>query len=420
MQYFINLSLLRRNRNFRWLYLGQFISMLGTMITSVALPYQIYQLTQSTWMVGLLSFCQLIPLLFTALMGGVLADRYSRRPLLLTSEILLSLGCLTLVINTLLPHPQILTLFITATLMSAITGLHRPALESASQQIVDKKDLAEMSPLISFKYSVCMIGGSALAGIILAGFGLTFTFLIDLLTFFISLVCLLMIKIPAFTPEEKKTSTWQSLREGCRYALSRQELMGSYWVDFIAMIFGMPTALIPALVANAHGSSSMLGLFYSAPAVGALIFSSCSQWVRRIHRHGAAIAISAGLWGLAILCFGLCHNLWLSLFFFALAGAADESSAIFRTTLWNETIPTNLRGRLAGIEMVSYLSGPRLGDAEAGFVAAYLGVGFSIVSGGALCIIGVAACCFLMPKFWNYRSVIHSDAEDESKVIMES
>lgn len=406
MNYFINLSLLHRNRNFRWLFCGQFVSMLGTVITSVALPYQIYSLTKSTLMVGLLSFCQLIPLLFTALMGGVLADRCARKPLLLISEILLSLGCLILTLNTLLITPNIATIFITATCMSAITGLHRPALESIVQQLVDKTDFSEVGALISFKYSVCVIGGAALAGLLLATFGLTFTFVMDFVSFAVSLICLLIIKIPPFTPEEKTASVWTFLKDGCRYALSRQELMGSYWVDFVAMIFGMPTALIPAIVYNAHGSSTMLGLLYSAPAVGALLLSCFSRWTKKIHRHGAAIAISAGLWGIAIILFGLCNNLWLSLFFFALAGAADESSALFRSMLWNETIPTQLRGRLAGIEMVSYLSGPKLGDAEAGLVASLFGVGFSIISGGVLCVVGVAACCFLMPKFWKYRSEV--------------
>jgi MFS family permease len=393
--------------------------MLGTMITSVALPYQIYHLTQSTLMVGLLSFSQLIPLLFTALMGGVLADRYPRRPLLLISEVLLSLGCLTLMMNTLLPEPHIWLLFVTATLMSAITGLHRPALDSAIQQIVDKKDLSEMSALTSFKYSVCMIGGSALAGLILAYFGLTFTYLMDFLTFVISLICLLIIQIPVFISKAQESSAWGSLKEGCRYALSRQELMGSYWVDFVAMIFGMPTALIPAIVANAHGASSMLGLFYSAAAVGALILSCSSGWVKKVQRHGAAIAISAGLWGVAIFCFGWFHNLWLSLFFFALAGAADESSAIFRGILWNETIPTHFRGRLAGIEMVSYLSGPRLGDAEAGLVASVFGVGVSIMSGGILCMAGVGLCCILLPKFWHYRSAINAQSEEEKIITVD-
>ncbi len=404
MSYLINLSLLRKNRSFRWLYAGQFVSMLGTAITNVALPYQIYTLTHSTAMVGILSLLQLLPLLFTALLGGVFADRYSRRALLLKAEFSLSIGSLLLMLNAFQTAPSIWLIFLVAPLMSGLNGLHRPALESSVQQLVEAKDLAQVSVLSSFKYNVCVIGGSSFGGLILAFFGLTFTFLVDVCSFMFSVLCLLRIDIPLLQHNEEIKSVWKSLKEGCQYALSRQELMGSYWVDFIAMIFGMPTALIPAIVTNAH-DSSMLGFFYSAPAVGALIMSCFSQWTMKIKRHGAGIAIAATIWGISILLFGIFyHLLWVGLFFFALAGAADEVSAIFRGTLWNETIPKSYRGRLAGIEMISYLSGPKLGDTEAGFVASLFGVGFSIISGGALCIGGVALCCLLMPKFWHYRS----------------
>ncbi len=414
MAHFINFSLLRRNRNFGWLFAGQFVSMLGTAITNVVLPYQIYTLTHSTAMVGLLSFLQLLPLLVTALLGGVLADRFSRRSLLIRAEIFLSLGSLVLMLNTLQASPSIWLLFIVAPLMSGINGLHRPALESSVQQIVDVKDMSQVSVLSSLKYNVCTIGGSAFAGILLSIVGLTLTFLVDVCSFAFSLFCLLRINIPLLQRAEQTDSVWKSLKEGCRYALSRQELMGSYWVDFAAMIFGMPIALIPAIVANAH-EPSMLGFFYAAPAVGALIMSCFSQWTTKIKRHGAAIAIAATIWGVCIALFGIFnHMLWLGLVFFALAGAADEVSAIFRTTLWNETIPTIYRGRLAGIEMISYLSGPKLGDAEAGFVASCFGVSFSIVSGGVLCVAGVALCCFLMPKFWSYRSSVKQDEQEKT------
>jgi MFS family permease len=417
MSHIINLSLLFRNKNFGWLYAGQFVSMLGTALTNVILPYQIYTLTHSTAMVGLLSLLQLLPLLFTALLGGVLADRCARRSLLIRAEIFLSLGSLLLMLNTLPSTPSLWLIFIVAPLMSGVTGLHRPALEGSVQQLVKVEDLAQVSVLSSFKYSVCTIGGSAFAGILLAWVGLTFTFLVDVFSFAFSLFCLLRINIPLLVQEEKVASVLKSLKEGCRYALSRQELMGSYWVDFVAMIFGMPIALIPAIVANAH-EPSMLGFFYAAPAVGALIICCFSQWTMKIKRHGAAIAISATVWGVCILFFGLFHHLlWLGLFFFALAGAADQISGIFRSTLWNETIPSSYRGRLAGIEMISYLSGPKLGDAEAGFVASFFGIGFSIISGGVLCVAGVVLCCALMPKFWSYRSTIKQD--EHTNTILE-
>lgn len=403
MRYIINLSIFRRNHNFALLYLGQFVSFLGTMITGVALPYQIYTLTHSTLMVGLLSLFQLLPLLFTALIGGVFADRYHRRMLLLMSEAILAIGCLLLAVNAHLAHPHIWAIFVIATFMSAFNGLHRPALDSIVQQVVAREDFPMVGSLASFKGSICMIGGPALGGLLIALFGVTATYLTDFFSFAVSLVALFsMTNIPK--PQViKDESTMEALKSGFKYAFSRQELVGTYLVDFIAMIFGMPTALFPA-IALSFGGASVLGMLYSAPAVGALIISFFSGWTHSVKRHGMAIALAAVLWGVAIIGFGLSSNYWVALFFLALAGAFDAVSAIFRTIMWNQTIPNHLRGRMAGIEMISYLSGPKLGDTEAGLVAAAFGVTFSIVSGGVLCVLGVAACCYCLPKFWRYHS----------------
>jgi MFS family permease len=198
-------------------------------------------------------------------------------------------------------------------------------------------------------------------------------------------------------------STWTSLKQGFRYAFSRQELIGTYVIDFTAMIFGMPTALFPA-IAQSFGGVKVLGILYAAPALGALAISFFSGWTKYIKRHGLAIAVAAAGWGLAIIVFGLASHFWTAIFFLALAGAFDGISGIFRMTMWNQTIPNDLRGRLAGIEMISYLSGPRLGDTEAGLVAAAFGITASIVSGGVLCVLGVGICCYFLPKFWQYKS----------------
>jgi MFS family permease len=403
----IKLSLLRRNRNLRWLYAGQFISFLGTMLTGVALPYQIYHETRSTLMVGLLSLFQLLPLIVTSLLGGVFADRYHRRQLLIIAESLLAIGCLLLAWNA---HAtsSITLLFVIATFMSALVGLHRPALDSISQQIVEPKDMAELSPLLGLKFSVCMIAGPAIAGLIIAHAGLVTVFIVDFITFAASLFALLMVRGVTKPVASKDVSTWQHLLSGFRYAASRQELLGTYLVDFFAMIFGMPTALFPA-VALSFGGAKTLGLLYSAPAVGALVVSLVSGWTLRVKRHGLAIAIAASLWGVSIILFGLAKELWLALFFLALSGGLDAISGLFRVTIWNQTIPNKLRGRLAGIEMLSYLSGPKLGDTEAGLVAAAFGVTASIVSGGVLCVVSVLACCYFMPKFLSYKAPHNDD-----------
>ena len=405
MSLLINFSLFRHNRRFTFLYIGQFVSFFGTMIVSVALPYQIYTETHSTLMVGLLSLVQLLPLLVTALIGGVFADRYHRRMLLLISEVVLALGSLLLAMNAGLSQPHIWMLFLVSAFMSGFTGLHRPALNSMVQQLVDKKDMSTVSALVSLQGSVCMIAGPAVGGLIIANLGIVATYLADFFSFIISLMAILALPSLPKPDSGRDDSTWKSLKEGIRYATSRQELLGTYFVDFMAMIFGMPTALFPALSLQ-FGGAGVLGLLYSTPAVGALLVSFFSGWAAKVKRHGMAISIAAILWGVSIIFFGLSGNFICALFFLMLAGAFDGISGMFRMTMWNETIPNQLRGRLAGIEMISYLSGPKLGDTEAGLVAAAFGITFSIVSGGFMCVLGVAVCCYFLPKFWHYRSEV--------------
>ena len=395
-------TLLYRNRDYRFLFLGQFISFIGTMMTGVVLPYQIYEVTHSTLMVGLLGLAQLIPLIFTALLGGVFADRHHRRLLLLVTESLLALGCLLLALNATLKVPHIGVVFVLATFMSAINGFHRPALDSIVQQVLNKEDFSTASVLSSFKYSFAMIVGPAIGGLLIAYYGVALTLLADFVSFLLSLFFLLQIAHLPKPQGNRDLSTWASLKEGFYYAISRQELVGSYLIDFVAMIFGMPSALFPA-IAQAYGGAKMLGLLYSAPAVGALAISFWGGWAEKFTRHGAAIALSATGWGVAIILFGLSQNYLIALFFLAVAGGFDALSGIFRSTMWNQIVLNDYRGRLAGIEMISYLSGPKLGDTEAGLVAAAFGVTASVVSGGVLCVLSVAVCTYFLPRFWRYR-----------------
>ncbi len=404
MSQVLNVSLLKHNRDFRILYLSQFISFLGTVITRVALPYQIYHITESSLMVGLLSLVQLLPLLCTALIGGVLADRASRLRLVMFSEILLIIGAGVLTWNAYQAYPSLLLIFITATLTAAITGFHRPAFESMSQQLVHSKDYKALGALSGFKFSFCMITGPAIAGLMIAYCGVAITYLVDLLTFIFSLAGLTQLSKTATPPATHDTSVLSALTEGIQFATSRQELLGSYFIDFIAMITAMPDALFPA-IAQSLGGAKTLGLLYSAPAVGALCLSFFSGWTTQVTADGKAIALSAGLWGVSMIGFGICiTHLWLALLFLVLSGALDAVSGIFRSSLWNNTIPHQLRGRLAGIEMLSYLSGPRLGDARAGAIASVLGITTAIISGGVFCVVGVTLCCLYMPKFWHYNA----------------
>jgi MFS family permease len=389
-----------RHRDYRWLYAAQSVSFLGSMVTYVALPYQMWTLTGSSLAVGMLGLVELVPLLVTAFVGGALADTVDRRKMVLWTDVGLALGCALLALDALLPVPRVWLLYVAAAVLSALNGLQRPSLEAMTPRLVDAGELPAAAALQSFRGSMGMIVGPALGGLLIATVGIPSTFLFDLGTYAFSFFAVRQVRaLPP--PRTEERPTLESVKEGFRYARSRQELIGTYFVDFIAMVFGMPLALFPAL-AGRLGGPSVLGMLYAAPAVGALVASLTARWTPRVGRHGLAVMLAAIGWGVAIVAFGLCDTLWPALFFLALAGGADAISGIFRMTMWNQTIPDALRGRMAGIEMVSYLSGPLLGHVEAGAVAAVWGVRASTVSGGVLCVVGVLVCGALLPRFIAY------------------
>jgi len=401
-----------RNRNYRYLFSAQFITFLGTMVTYVALPYQVYTLTHSSFIVGMLGVAELVPLLLTAFVGGALADFVDRTRMVILTEIGLGICSSMLVMNASFNKPHVWFIFVLSGTMSGLTGLQRPSLDAMLPRLVSSDEIPAAAGLSALRGSIGMIAGPALGGILIASIGLRLTFCVDLLSYILSLLCFRMIpSLPA--GEAAQRPGWGSISEGFRYARSRQELMGSYIVDFIAMVFGMPLALFPA-ISDHLGGPKTLGLIYAAPAMGALIASLLSHWNSRVHRHGLAIMIAASVWGLAIVAFGFTSTLVPAVICLAIAGGADGFSGMFRMTLWNQTIPDVLRGRLAGIEMVSYMSGPLLGNAEAGLVAAPFGVKASVISGGVLCVIGVLVCGILLPKFLRYNALTFATERQNS------
>jgi MFS family permease len=395
----LDLSPLRK-RDYRFLFTGQFVSALGSMVTYVALPVQIYQLTKSSAVVGLLGAVQLLPLALTALWGGAVADAFDRRRLLMWCELLLMLCALVLVANAVVPHPSVVVLFAVAAVMSAVSGFHSPALESLTPRLVAPAELQSVSALTTLRGTTAMIGGPALAGLCIAAFGVAATFALDALSYAVSLFALSMIR--SIPPADSAPAVGlSSIREGLAYAASRPELIGTYVVDIIAMCFAMPLAVFPALADQWGGAA--VGYLYSAMSIGAFLITLLSGWTRRVQRHGAAIILAATAWGAAIIALGYAPSLLVAVVCLAFAGAADAVSGIFRMTIWNETIPTELRGRMAAIEQLSYMTGPLLGNARVGFMAERFGIGRSITWGGMACVLGVMGTIPSLPAFWRYR-----------------
>jgi MFS family permease len=396
----LDLTALRASRDFRLLFAGQTVSFTGSMITYVAVPFQLYELTRSSLLVGLLGVAELVPLLVTALVGGAVADAFDRRRTVLLTEIAMVAltGCL--LVNAALPEPQVWPLFVVSGLFAAVDGLQRPSLDALLPRVVDREHLPSAIALSSMRMNLAVVAGPPLGGVLIAAGGLPLAFAVDMVSFAASLLALSAMRATPPPPDAAPPSL-RGVVEGWRYARSRPELLGTYLVDINAMLFGMPNALLPAIAAK-HGGAETLGVLYAAPSAGSVLATVTSGWTRHVVRHGLAVFLAAGLWGVAIVGFGLAGSLWLAVPLLAVAGGADAVSGLFRSRIWNETIPDELRGRLAGIEMLSYSIGPLLGNVEAGAVAALTTVRVSIVSGGALCLVGTGVLAVMLPTFLRY------------------
>ena len=396
----LDISPLKISRDYRLLFFGQLISAFGSAIAFVVLPVQVYQLTGSTLLVGLLSASEFVLILLMAFVGGAYADFVDKRKMLRLTEVGHTLVTAMLVGNALLPRPRVWLLFMGAALHAGLAALQRPSFEAMLQKLIPLDLMSSVSALNSLRWNLTTIVGPSLAGIIFARFGAGIAYSIDLVTFIASLTAVFLIRgVPRATQAEARP-TLRSVVEGLHYAWRRKEILGTYLIDMNAMFFGMPTALFPAIAAN-FGAGTV-GFFYAAPSVGALLATLTSGWTKTVNRHGLFVAIAAALWGVSIIFFGFAQNLYLALFCLAMAGGFDMISGVFRMTMWNQTIPHHLRGRLAGLEMISYTSGPKLGDTEAGIVASLFNVRTSVVSGGILCVVGTAIISALLPQFIRY------------------
>ncbi|MFI6299834.1 MFS transporter [Nonomuraea sp. NPDC050790] len=406
-----DLGPLRDSRDYRLLMVSGVITMFGTFVTMVALPFQMMELTGSYVAVGLMSLAEFVPMVVCGLWGGAIADSLDRRKIVLFSEIGLLVTSGLLTINALLPQPQVWVLYVVGAMAMGITCLQRPSLEALIPQVVRHDQLASAAVLASLRWNIGAIAAPALGGLLVATYGSALAYGLDTASFALSL--LLLWRMRAVPPhEEARPASLKTLAEGVRYAWRRSDLMGTYLVDIAAMVFAMSTALFPFL-AKQYGAPEAVGLLYSASATGALVASLTGGWTARVHRHGLGVIVAAALWGVAVALAAVLPNLFAVFFCLALAGAADMISGIFRSTMWNQTIPNELRGRLAGIELLSYASGPMLGNARAGAMASFGGARFALGVGGLLCVGAVAALAAALPKFRRYdaRTDEHALAE---------
>jgi MFS family permease len=405
---FLDTAPLRLDRDYRWLWVGQAVSGIGNQVTRLALPYQVYVLTGSTLAIAALTAVQLVPILVFSLGAGSVADAVDRRRLLLVTQVGL-MGCSgALLVLALSPAPPLVALFVVAFLAAGIGSIDQPARSSAVPRLVPPGRLAAAIALGQLNFQIASVVGPAIAGVLIATVGLAGAYGLDLVSFAASLVGLLAIA-PIAPVASAARPGLAAVREGLRFALSRRVILSTFVIDLDAMIFGMPTSLFPVLALDVfHAGPTGFGLLGAAPAVGALLGALLSGWVSSVRRVGQAVIVAVAIWGVAITLFGLStFSFALALLFLAVAGAADVLSAVFRSTIVQLAAPDELRGRVSSIHILVVTSGPRLGDIEAAAVASVIGAQASVISGGILCVLGVAVVARLFPELGRH---VHGSA----------
>lgn len=392
---------LRISRDYRLLYASSAVSLLGSMVTAVAAPYQVKVLTGSPIAVGLIGIVELVPTVVFGLLGGAIADVHDRRRVLVLTEIGALLCSALLLADALLPAPNLFLVYLAAAGAATAAALHRPSAEAMLSRLIPAEHQAAAASLLGLQGTLGQIVGPALGGV-LAVLDLPLAYGVDVATFVVSVALLTRVR-PMRAAAEGARVRLRDIGEGIRYAASRRDLLGTYLIDIAAMAFAMPQALFPFL-ADRLGTPEGLGLLYSAGAVGSAIVTLTGGWMPRVRRHGRMIVLAAGAWGLAVAAAGVAPGYWAVVACFVIAGAFDMVSGVFRGAIWNSTIPDALRGRLAGIELLSYTTGPTLGNARAGLMAGVLGIRPAIALGGALCVGAVAVTALALPALWRGRA----------------
>jgi hypothetical protein len=402
---------LKESADYRRWWLGYSLSFTGTQLTQFAIPLQVYAITRSSFYVGLVGLVVVVPLVVMGLLGGAIADAVDRRRLTLVTGTALMILSIVLAVLAGFGVHRLWPLYLIAGVQGAFAATDSSARGAILPRLVRRELLPSANALGQLGFQTGLSVGPLLGGLLVSTLGFAWAYGLDALSFLAVLYAIW--RLPAQLPERQppegsgSRAGVASVLEGLRFLGPRKNLLMTFLVDINAMVFGMPRALFPAIgVTWFHGGAGTVGLLAAAPSLGALVGAVTSGWAGRVRRQGYAVLVSVAVWGGSIALFGFTRVLWLALLLLGIAGAADMVSAIFRNTILQVATPDALRGRLQGVFIVVVTGGPRIGDVEAGSVAAAFGTQLSVVSGGLACMAGVGVLAALFPSFTRY------DAED--------
>ena len=411
-----DISPLRESVAYRRLFAGQAVSSIGTQVTQVAVPVQVYSITHSSLDVGLASLAALVPLIVFGLYGGAIADAVDRRKLLLITSVATMAVSVALLAQAAAGLRSVPLLCVCVAVQAAFAAVDGPARRSLTPVLVRPEKLPAANTLSYGSMTLSVIIGPVLAGVAVAAGGFSWAYGIDVVSFLAALYAVLRLP-PLPAAQDAPRAGLASVMEGLRYVRGQRIVMASFLADINAMIFGMPKALYPALAFGLyHGGAGTASLMYAAPAVGALVMTGLGGLITRVERQGLGVVVAIVVWGASIALFGATSFLWFGLLMLAVAGAADQVSAVYRSTMMQVVTPPGFQGRLQGVYMVVVAGGPRLGDLESGAVASAVNPRFSVVSGGVACLVGIGVLAASVPSLLRYdarRAVAERERERE-------
>ena len=393
---------LRASRAYRNLLVGDAVSVVGTQITAVAVPIQVYEQTGSVFAVGLVGLAGLLPIVLFGLYGGAVADAVDRRRLVLFTTVGQALLSTLLLAYAVAGLHWTWLLYLVVAGQAGLFALDSPARQAFVPRLLPVHLLPAANALRQIEFNIGVSCGPLLAGVLVGRFGFGSAYGLDAVSFTASLWA--VAALPSMAPDGGgRRAGLASVVEGLRFLATRPVLLLTFVVDLVAMVFAMPRALFPALASQVYnGGPQTVGLLYSALAVGALLGALGGGWFGRIRRQGLAVLAAVVAWGVSVTLFGLTDRLWLGLLLLAAAGASDMISAVFRTAILQAAAPDEMRGRLGGVFIVVVAGGPRLGDGRAGAAASLVGLHGAVVAGGLACVGLTLAIAAVVPRFRTY------------------
>jgi len=394
---------------YRRLFGGVAATMLGQQMTLVAVPFQVYELTRSSFLVGVTSIVALVPLIVFGLLGGAIADAMDRRTLMLITSAGAAVTSALLAVQALLPGGgNLALLWVLTACVSGFAAVNQPTRSAAIPAIVGVELVPAANALSMTVRQVGVIVGPLIAGLLIGAGELFLTYAVDALGFLAAL--LLLRGLPPLPPGGvtgplRLGAAVRGVGEGFAFLRTQPVLLMTFVVDIIAMMFAWPQAVFPELSETRfEDSSNALGWLFAGISIGALVSGLTSGWVSRVDRQGAVVLGAIVVWGVAIIGFGFAPTLWLAVLCLAVAGAGDMVSAVLRSSMLQLAAPDDMRGRMQGVFIVVVAGGPRLGDLRAGALASTAGVTVAMVSGGVFVVVAMIVVALVVPSFWLFRA----------------